>query len=135
MDKIAGILLVALLALAFTVSLSYYILSQPNQTQNTPSPTPTPTPSPMSTPSPSGEPTEPTSIPKPSVPEFTVEFVDKSYDVPPTYGVDHSTGEKVVISDGYHVIFKTIEVSIKNPSFTPYNDTNGNALEYIIAFE
>lgn len=34
------------------------------------------------------------SISKPSVPEFTVKYVDNSYDVPPTYGIDQYTGEK-----------------------------------------
>ena len=49
MDKIAGILVISLLALVFAVSLSYYILNQPNQAQNNPSPTPTPTPETQST--------------------------------------------------------------------------------------
>jgi hypothetical protein len=43
LDKIAAILLVALLVIVFAASLSYYILNQPNQTHNNPSPTPTPT--------------------------------------------------------------------------------------------
>ena len=43
MARIAVIVLIALIAIAFTASLSYYILSQPNPSQNNPSPTPTPT--------------------------------------------------------------------------------------------
>ncbi len=33
------------------------------------------------------------SIPKPSIPEFTLKFLDNSYDVPPTYGIDPYTGK------------------------------------------
>jgi hypothetical protein len=66
------------------------------------------------------------SIPKPSVPEFTVEYTDNSYDVPPTYGVDQYTGEKVVTEYGYHVDNRTIEFTITSQPFTPYEDANGN---------
>jgi len=52
LDKIAGILLISLLAIVSITSLSYYIVSQPNQTQNPPSPTPTPTSIPTLTPAP-----------------------------------------------------------------------------------
>jgi hypothetical protein len=74
LDKIAGILLIALLAIVTAVSLSYYVLSQPNQTSNNTSPTPTPTSAPTSTPSPSEIP----SVSKSSVPEFTLKFVDNT---------------------------------------------------------
>ncbi len=59
--KIIGILLIAVIALVLTASLSYYSLSQLNQTQNisssTPTPTPelTPNPTPTAAPSPSPE--------------------------------------------------------------------------------
>jgi len=59
--KVIGILLIAILAIVLTVSISYFIFSQPNQTPNTPSPTPTPTPTPA--PSPTSEPT-PTAEPE-----------------------------------------------------------------------
>jgi hypothetical protein len=42
------------------------------------------------------------SVPTPSVPEFTVEFFDNSYDVPASYEID------------YHVENKTIQLTIKN---------------------
>jgi hypothetical protein len=68
------------------------------------------------------------SIPKPSVPEFTVELVDHSYDVPsydvpPTYGIDQYTGENVTIAEGYHVEGyhvenKTIDITVTNQPFT-----------------
>jgi hypothetical protein len=54
-DKaVIGILLITILAIVSITSLSYYIVSQPNQTQDTqtPSPTPTSTPLPEQTPTP-----------------------------------------------------------------------------------
>ena len=68
------------------------------------------------------------SIPKPSVPEFTVELVDSSYDVPTTYSIDPFTGENVT-HEGYHVESRTIEVKIKNQPFISYKieDSAGNS--------
>jgi hypothetical protein len=68
------------------------------------------------------------SIPKPSVPEFTVKYVDSSYDVPPIYGIDQYTGKNVITRAGYHVQNKKIELAIKNPLFTPYEDADGNSI-------
>jgi len=62
-------------------------------------------------------------IPKPSVPEFTVELVDSSYDVPTTYSIDPYTGENVTHT-GYHVESTSIEVKIKNQPFVSYYDTS-----------
>ena len=62
------------------------------------------------------------SIPKPSVPEFTLKFVDHSYDVPTTFSIDPYTGENVTYL-GYHVKRVTLEVTIKNQPFVPYYDT------------
>ena len=59
------------------------------------------------------------SIPKPSVPEFTMQYVKHPYDVPPTYSVDQYTGQKVVTSPGYHVENRSVEITIKSQSFTP----------------
>ena len=58
------------------------------------------------------------STPKPSVPEFTVQLVDRSYDVAPTYKTDEYTGKTVVDRGGYHVENRTIEVAIKNQPFS-----------------
>jgi len=129
--KIIGIILITVLAIVFTVSYGYSIFSQSNQTGNTvsnsPSPGPTATPEPTSTPSPSEEPDESASVPKSSVPEFTLNFVGNSYDVPVTYSIDPYTGENVTHA-GYHVENKYIEVRIRNQPFTPYwiqeNDHN-----------
>ena len=74
------------------------------------------------------------SITKPSVPEFTVKYVDNSYDVPPTYGVDQYTGEKVVTEGGYHVDNRTVEFTIKNQPFNPYVDASGNNISLYYYF-
>ena len=59
------------------------------------------------------------SIPKPSVPEFTVKFVDYSYDVPTTTSIDPYTG-KTVTNQSYHVENRTIQLEIKNQPFNSY---------------
>ncbi len=50
---------------------------------------------------------------KPSVPEFTLEVVDFSHDVPPRNETDVYTGEVRTIP-GYHVENKTIKLSVNN---------------------
>ena len=60
------------------------------------------------------------SIPKPSVPEFTIRIVDNSYDVPlvTTTTIDPYNGEEITQSSGgYHVENKSVEISIKNQPF------------------
>jgi hypothetical protein len=67
-------------------------------------------------------------VSKPSVPQFTVQLVDYSYDVPPstTTTIDQYTGEKsTTTTPGYRVENKTIEITINNQPFTPYVGTNG----------
>ena len=57
------------------------------------------------------------SIPKPSVPEFTLKYIDNSYDVPPstTTTIDQYTGKEIVTTTpGYHVENKSIEITITN---------------------
>jgi len=65
-------------------------------------------------------------VTKPSVPEFTMKYVDLSYDVPPTYGIDQYTGESVT-NAGYHVENRTIEVAVKNQPFVSYIDNSTGA--------
>jgi len=67
-------------------------------------------------------------IPKPSVPDFTMKYVDLSYDVPPTYEIDQFTGKNVTKQDGYHVNNQSIAFKIKNQPFTSYNDSSGNTI-------
>jgi hypothetical protein len=61
-------------------------------------------------------------IPKPSVPEFTAKYVDRSYTVPSTTTIDPYNGEKIT-NPSRHVENKTLEITIKNQPFTPYIDS------------
>jgi hypothetical protein len=73
------------------------------------------------------------STPKPSVPEFTVKYVDNSYYVPPTTTTDPYTGETVTQGGFYGKGEPEIEITIKNQPFTSYIDTatnNGISLFY-----
>lgn len=79
------------------------------------------------------------SIPKPSVPEFTVALVDSSYDVPTTYSTDPYTGEKVT-NPGYRVESRIIEIKIENQPFTPFVVEEATAnwtvdLQYVIRWK
>jgi hypothetical protein len=70
-------------------------------------------------------------IPKPSVPEFNVNYVDRSYDTQPTYGYDQYTGKNVITKQSQHVDNRTIEIKIKNQPFTPFTDQNGNNINLL----
>ena len=63
-------------------------------------------------------------VDKPSVPQFSVKFIDKSYDVPPTQTKDPYTGETTT-QHGYRVNDGWLEVTIKNQPFTiaPHNNS------------
>ncbi len=65
---------------------------------------------------------------KPSVPEFTIKYVDHSYDITPIYGIDQYTGETIITKQGEHVDNRTVEITIKNQPFTPFNDSSGNTI-------
>jgi hypothetical protein len=66
------------------------------------------------------------SVPTPSVPQFSIQVVDRSYDVPTTYSTDSYTGKEVV-HPGYHVEDMRVEGLIKNQHFTPYTIPNPNS--------
>ncbi len=75
------------------------------------------------------------SIPEPSVPEFTAEYVDHSYDVPTTTTsyTDPHTGELTTqINQGHRVENFTIDVKIKNQVFPESIDGEVLAMEYTI---
>lgn len=58
------------------------------------------------------------SIPKPSVPEFTLKFEPLTYYVPPIYETNPYTGENDTIQEGSHVENDSIIVTIKNQPFS-----------------
>ncbi len=70
-----------------------------------------------------------------STPEFTLRYVDHSYDVPPTNRVDPYTGKNVTTQAGYHIQNNSIEVIIKNQQFKTYRNENNSLVElhYYIA--
>ena len=70
-------------------------------------------------------------VPNPSPPEFTVQYVDHSYDIPPTYGTDPYTGKTIITNYGSHVDNRTVDVTITNQPFTPYIDPNSNQTIYL----
>jgi hypothetical protein len=67
------------------------------------------------------------SIPTPVVPEFAVKPVGPSFDIPPTYSFNSSSG-LFYVNEGYHFEYSTVEVIIKNQAFT--NQTNIDYLLY-----
>jgi|GEM_PF-427696 len=78
-----------------------------------------------------------TALKKPDILDFTLRFVDNSYDVAPIYSTDPFTGETVLSKEGYRVENKTIDVKIKNQSFNRYVDSQGNhiLLQYDIRWK
>jgi hypothetical protein len=56
------------------------------------------------------------SILKPPVPEFAVNYIDNSYDVPPSYSTNPYTGENITHA-GYHVDNRTIQITLVNSNF------------------
>jgi hypothetical protein len=65
------------------------------------------------------------SIPKPSVPEFTVKLIDTSYNTPATSTIDPYTGETIT-HPSQRIEARTIEIRIKNVQFTPFEIKNGS---------
>lgn len=65
--------------------------------------------------------TQAQSVTKPSVPEFTLNYVDNSYDVPPetSSSTDPYTGKVTTSTNpGYQVDTRTIEIRIKNQQYS-----------------
>ncbi|XHH07859.1 MAG: hypothetical protein ACFCUE_09800 [Candidatus Bathyarchaeia archaeon] len=63
----------------------------------------------------------------PAIPEFTVTFVDSSYEVPASSYTDKYTGE-TIITPSYYVISNHLELVIENQ---PFNSTWGNRSYYL----
>lgn len=67
-------------------------------------------------------------LPTPSTPQFTVRYVDYSYYIPPTYGIDPYTGQNVTVQAGSYVDNRTVEFTIRNQPFIPAQDLSGNTI-------
>jgi len=75
------------------------------------------------------------SIPTPSAPTFTVQYVVYTSYVAPTYTINPYTGKNETQSSGGQVNNETMEFTIKNQPFTPYTDSNGNYIALYYNFE
>ena len=60
----------------------------------------------------------------PSVPQFTLQFINGDYYVPPAYGTNPYTGQTTMTRSGYQVENRTIEMTIYNQPYTPTNSGN-----------
>jgi hypothetical protein len=69
-------------------------------------------------------PTASSEVSKPAIPEFTVKFVDRSYDIPPSYTTNPYNGQRETAYYGDHIYNKTLEITINNQPFTPSGDVN-----------
>ena len=72
---------------------------------------------------------ENSNIPKPSIPEFTLELVGPSYYEPTTYSLDSSTGE-IVAQIGYRNEYSALLINVTCQSFTPFTDSSGNNIGF-----
>jgi hypothetical protein len=75
------------------------------------------------------QPADGQSIYKPSVPEFTVRFVNSSYEVPTRYSTDQFTGE-VITRPGYTVDNSSLEIVIKNQQQFSSYESNGQIINF-----
>jgi hypothetical protein len=75
------------------------------------------------------------SIPQPPIPEFTLDYIDASYDVPPTTASTinpYNNQTTASTTPGYHVNNTYILVSIKNHPFPSSVDGNKSVLYYAV---
>jgi hypothetical protein len=100
-----------ILTLTIAISSLSLIIIKPSYAQDA-TPTPSPTP-----------------LPTPSVPEFTVQLVGPSVDVPTTYSLNQSSGQ-IVAQIGYTNEYSALNITMKNQPFTPYlSDYYGNIIQ------
>jgi hypothetical protein len=71
------------------------------------------------------------SVPKPTVPEFTLQLVAHPYDFAPTYTVDPYTGQSVLKENGYRAKNMSIEVTITNQQYS----YSSNGVAYDIYYD
>lgn len=72
------------------------------------------------------KPTGAQTIPIPSVPQFTVQYVVYTYYIAPTYTINPYTGQNVTASSGAQMQNQTIQFTVINQPFTPYTNSNGS---------
>lgn len=77
-------------------------------------------------------------IPKPSVPEFTLKYADHSYDVPPTSTSSfnpYNNQTTTTTEPGYHVENLTIDITIRNQPIPSTIDGNKSYLLFEIRYK
>jgi hypothetical protein len=125
------IVICVLVSSAVSIATTYLLISQINH--GSPSPTSTPEQTNSSTPEPTQTQTpEPTTVVQPSIPEFTVEFVDRSYIVPTTNTTttDPFTGKQVTTSSGgQKATNRNIDIKIKNQPYSDIVLKDGNVVK------
>jgi hypothetical protein len=68
-------------------------------------------------------------VTNPSMPDWGVMYEAYTIYVPPTYGVDPSTGKAVITQAGYDEVYRKVWVDIQNQPFVPYNNSNGQLMQ------
>jgi len=68
-------------------------------------------------------------VTQPVVPAFGVTLRTVPHGVPPTYGVDSSTGKAVIIKAGYMEQYVWVEVGIAGQPFWQYNNSAGQLIQ------
>jgi hypothetical protein len=67
-------------------------------------------------------------VTNPAIPSFGVTLQTHSNYIPPTYGVDSSTGKAVMIKEGYTEVEKWVRVEIGGQPFLRYNNSDGQLI-------
>ncbi len=68
-------------------------------------------------------------IPKPAIPEFSLEVSLNRVDHQAIYEIDPYTGKNVTVTPAYSDEWTSVVVTIKNQPFTPYTDSDGNQIK------
>jgi len=68
------------------------------------------------------------SFPQPSIPTFTLRFVDSSYVESPVYSPDPYTGKNELVQTSNYALNLTVEMTVYNQPFTAYVDAKGNQI-------
>lgn len=69
-----------------------------------------------------------TGVTQPIVPRFDVFLNTQPIEIPPTYGVDPSTGKAVMTKAGYEVLYKWVGVRVYGQPFWEYNNSAGQRI-------
>jgi len=67
-------------------------------------------------------------VTNPSIPAFDVTLQTYPHYIPPTYGVDPSTGKAVMTKEGYTEVEKWVRVEIGGQPFLRYNNSDGQLI-------